>query len=527
MLAYHYARAEDLEKAEEYTFRAGEEAANTAASSEALSYFREAYRLYKLRRGDDAEPTTCAILEKNIAQALFNSGALSESIEHFDSALQFFGEWVPKSAAALWSKFIVDMGGFLAKLYMARGGLGRRNRESDRLVVEIMYNRARAENITDATRYFFDTTAAARRLQRIDPASCEQSAEIMATAGAFFAFAGLSIPVARRCLEESGALVQPGRAGDLFSHRAMGTVVEFHAGDWSSRYDIDDELMGRGLRAGRLWGADVYLGMVAERNLRQGRFDEFEIQIAKLRDLQQEYGYDFAASNEYAMTAFALLEQRRLEEARRAMQAYYDLRHEDTLHVLALSGIAKIDVLAGDLDGAAQRLAEAEGIMKDAARMAPFYLGAYRTSRLLLDVARAEAAPTRSTIATAKSSARKALPLAPKIARERVEILRLCARLQRLDGNAERARQFWLQALEHGEAMDVRPELGRTYVDIAEGLGGGARFRERDAAAWLRDAADLFASLGLTADLERVRTVAAVMRVGSDVATEQRSFGAH
>ena len=44
MLAYHYSRGDEPAKAEEYLFQAGEEAARTAASSEALGFFRDASR---------------------------------------------------------------------------------------------------------------------------------------------------------------------------------------------------------------------------------------------------------------------------------------------------------------------------------------------------------------------------------------------------------------------------------------------------------------------------------------------------
>ena len=46
MLAYHYSKGEDLEKAEEYMTKAGEEALRSSASSEALNYFQEALKLY-------------------------------------------------------------------------------------------------------------------------------------------------------------------------------------------------------------------------------------------------------------------------------------------------------------------------------------------------------------------------------------------------------------------------------------------------------------------------------------------------
>ena len=66
MLAYHYSRAEDLEKAEEYLIKAGEEALRSAASDEALHYYEEALQLYLKKSGHDADPEKVAMLEKNI-----------------------------------------------------------------------------------------------------------------------------------------------------------------------------------------------------------------------------------------------------------------------------------------------------------------------------------------------------------------------------------------------------------------------------------------------------------------------------
>ncbi|MBW1770689.1 MAG: AAA family ATPase [Deltaproteobacteria bacterium] len=56
MLAFHYSKADDLEKAEEYMTKAGEEALRSSAASEALNYLQEALKLYTDRYGDQADP---------------------------------------------------------------------------------------------------------------------------------------------------------------------------------------------------------------------------------------------------------------------------------------------------------------------------------------------------------------------------------------------------------------------------------------------------------------------------------------
>lgn len=522
MLAYHYLRAENLEKAEEFTLKAGELAARTAASHEALRYFREAYRIYQVVHGTAGDDAKRAMLEKNIAQALFNTGSLSESVEHFDAALELYGEWLPKSDVTRGLKFARDMGGLLLRLYAGKHRSGKRASANDQSIVSILYNRARAENPTDPRRYVFDTIAASRYVQRLDPYKCAEACEITATTGAFFTFGGISIAIARKFLDEAAHLIREKGTADEFSYRAMGTVVEFHAGDWSDRYDIDDELMGVGLRAGRLWAADTYLGMVAERRYRQGRFDRAEQELERLRVLRAEYGYEFAASTETAHRAFCWLEQGRLDEARGAMRTYYEIRREDALHVLALSGLAKIDALSNRLDDAEDHLERARAIIEQAGRLAPYYMGAYRTSRLIVDVLRIAGRDDLKRMKAAAKSAKLAIAMSRHIARERPEALRWSGRAMVIRGKYDRALDLHSRALDEAEKLGAAPEIARACADISLAVargGEGARYRELSSTQWLARAIKGFVGLGMVKDAEAIGYVAAASARDSDPAT--------
>jgi predicted ATPase len=82
MLAWHYTRAEEYDKAEEYMIRAGEEALKSAASSEALNYYREALELYLKKQGENADPAKVVMLEKNIARSLYYKGQFAEALPY-------------------------------------------------------------------------------------------------------------------------------------------------------------------------------------------------------------------------------------------------------------------------------------------------------------------------------------------------------------------------------------------------------------------------------------------------------------
>jgi hypothetical protein len=74
MLAYHFGMGRNLERAEEFLFKAGDEAARVAANAEALSFFQEASRLFVQQHGDAADPRKLAERAKRLAGAFLHRG---------------------------------------------------------------------------------------------------------------------------------------------------------------------------------------------------------------------------------------------------------------------------------------------------------------------------------------------------------------------------------------------------------------------------------------------------------------------
>jgi tetratricopeptide (TPR) repeat protein len=223
-LAFHYTRGEQLDKAEEYLLKAGEDAARTAASEEALALFREASRVFMARYGDGGDPRKKGRLEKNIGLALLSRGDLSESIAHFDRALEHFGEHVPKTAALSYLSFAADFVAVLGQLYV---GLKVPRTVTDwdreREVWQVLFNRGRAEITSDPIRLFFDTIAGFRQLNRIDASRIDQAGALYASCASVFCYSGISFAVGRRALAVAKRLARPDSVQDRFT----GAVMDF------------------------------------------------------------------------------------------------------------------------------------------------------------------------------------------------------------------------------------------------------------------------------------------------------------
>ena len=101
LLAYHYTQAEDWGKAQEYLFKAGDQAGSIAADAEALEHYERAMAAYSQAFGDSWEPAQRASIERKIGEALYRRGEHERAREHLIRALATLGRPLPATPGAL------------------------------------------------------------------------------------------------------------------------------------------------------------------------------------------------------------------------------------------------------------------------------------------------------------------------------------------------------------------------------------------------------------------------------------------
>jgi class 3 adenylate cyclase/tetratricopeptide (TPR) repeat protein len=97
LLAYHYALAEDWEKAQEYLFKAGDQAGRMAADAEALEHYRRAEAAYGKVAGRELTAFQRAALDRKLGQAFYGVGRYDQAVEHFSRALGLHGLRYPQT----------------------------------------------------------------------------------------------------------------------------------------------------------------------------------------------------------------------------------------------------------------------------------------------------------------------------------------------------------------------------------------------------------------------------------------------
>jgi class 3 adenylate cyclase len=474
MLAYHFSRGGDPERAEIYLFRAGDEAARAAASDEALHFFDEAAARYRRRYGEAADRTKIAILERNIAMALSNRGRYVEAIGHFDEALRCRGVSVTDRPVRLGVRLARDLGVVLARLYVPGARHPRRPAtELQCAVQELIYERARAQITSAPARYFFDWMDGLRRLQSADPRTLPLAGGQYASTVGIFSYAGVSFSVSERFLEIAREIVD---ADDPSDRMIFGFMNFFHhmlAGDWSDAHELDPELVEDRIRNGQLFDVANYLAIFAEKRICQGRFAEAAEEIRRAADVAELYQYDLALSTAHGMTAILLLEQEEYAAAVRAADVYFTEHRDPLLNLLALGTKAKAELLAGDRESAERSLSAGDTLLRSAAGVVPAYQkSALLRSRLLLEVdslERGAGEPRR-----ARRAARAALRAAGWVACRRPEVYRLEGTRRWISGDRRGAARWWRRSLEAATALGMVPEARRLEAERERRQGAGA-----------------------------------------------------
>jgi class 3 adenylate cyclase/tetratricopeptide (TPR) repeat protein len=101
LLAYHYSKAEQWARAQEFLLRAGDQAGRLAADAEALAHYRQAMAAYARAFGDRWDAVERSELHRKMGDALYRRGESAQALESFGQALAALGQPLPPSKRAL------------------------------------------------------------------------------------------------------------------------------------------------------------------------------------------------------------------------------------------------------------------------------------------------------------------------------------------------------------------------------------------------------------------------------------------
>jgi class 3 adenylate cyclase/tetratricopeptide (TPR) repeat protein len=503
VLAYHYSRAEDWDRAQAYLRAAGDQAGRIAADAEALTHYRQALDAYASAFGDRWDPVERATLERKIGEALFRRGEHDRALHHLHRTLELLGVTDPTSRWAV-------------RLAIAGAGLRQAAHRVLPRVFVVAATDALAPAVAEECRvyevrtwinYFVDPEWLVLDMLRLLNVSERQGnargvAEGLAFAGmicgavALHGLAGRYHRHAVAYAERVGDLqargiawfglgyhehLSLGRSRSALEHLRQAAAIFREAGD----------LRGWGAPAAMAAVALIQLGdfaaaLAASRELIEAGREGGDRQVSGWGLLMQ--GWTWLSTGDVSGATSTLGEA---AEVFAAIPA-------PGLVVEALGFLGQCHVRRGALEQAAAVLDRSERLivqhrLRDH-QVASTLVGRAATSLAVLEDARgavrAEAlARATRTCGALVDLARIVRPIDPPVARLR-------GTLHWMRGRREAAAKWWERSVVSAHRMEHRPEVGRTRLESGRRTG-----RRAD----LEEAERIFAEVGAGLDLAEAR----------------------
>ncbi len=479
LLAYHYTRAEDWEKAQEYLFKAGDQAGRMAADTEALEHFRQAEATYMKAFGDKLSPLQRTSLARKIGAALYGTGHYEQAHEQFRRALLHLGFRYPSSRWGVRLATVKYLAAhFIRRMQLRVGVPIKREMDSGvaREISTVCHLMTWVDYFLDQERIALDSLLELHAGEHSEYSFAE--ARGLSSLGFVFMMFDAR-HLARRYHTEAGAIAQRTHnpSAIAWAWFALG-FLDFYEGLWDECESVLRKAATAYREAGDIhgWGAPtIFLSTLA---YLRGNLPLAETLTVELVRLGQD-----AADPQVAAWGFQDLGRQEL--ARGPLnEAVANLRVAEGLAakipawgtlVIARALLGKCYVLQGKLGDSLAVIREALHIIKFKKLHSAFdqveVLTALATVNLEL-ADRLKGSPRRTAMRDARRACHKALRCARQMPSLLPEALRLHGTLDWLSGNQAAAQKHWRESIAVAEKFAFPIERARTMLEIGHRTSG-------------------------------------------------------
>jgi len=514
MLAYHYSMAENQDKTEEFLIMAGEEALRSSASNEALNFYKEALGLYLKKYGELEDNEKVAKLQKNIALALYSRGQNEEAIEFFDKALKYYSGELPKYKITKLFRFLVGMLRCLAVLYLPSMKFNKIPSSRDIEVLDLATKKCKALSLSDPERCGLESIYICGEVCWFDLNEFELGLEMFVGLSGIFSSSGMSYGLSRKILDFTRNMSPTSKPKIYFMYKFCEMIHNYLTGNWGAINNNDEGLVNDHLKIGELYDASQYLFWCGLACIYKGALDSAELNIEKLNDVYNTYGYDQALVLKYELNTNLLMERRKLTDALAEVERWivFTLKSDNTMFLFDLySSKGWINILMRDIPEAEKSLQNAKIEMSKndtyPLMLTTYYCVQFQYLLLKLEESIQPNNPEKTTLFEKKTveTIKKLLNVTKKVPQQRVETYKLIGTYYLLKGKEKQAQEWWTKAIEEGERLGAQLELSRVYFEIGKRLleadDGFNSLNGFSAKEYLEKARDLFVEMNLQVDL--------------------------
>jgi class 3 adenylate cyclase/tetratricopeptide (TPR) repeat protein len=480
-LSYHYTNAGDPDKAEEYMLKAGEEAMQASASSEALRYYQKALDLYVNKHGKDVDKIKIADLQETIGTAFFNKGLFKDAFDYFNKSKVNRGEKEWKLNASEIFKLMINFIVILRHLYLPSFKEKQPSSQAQEKLFKKNMDIVNSLVTFDITRCLFENMKNMRQTFKFDISKSQGSLIFVAAGIGLFTLTGISSKLGNRFDQYIlRKLSKEDNLNSFLYYRMQQAAYGLLVGNWQVK--IDDKYIDNTCKEGNLFTSSAFLLWTGYIKIETADFNNFNHIINKLSAIGKEYNYTHAQSDFFVLKSKLSIKMRNTKTAISYIENGIALCRKDgwEIRTIELLGMkARLYMMYNDFNKAYKTFIKTEQMIKKVGKtsiiipwLSDYYIGwfDFNIQNLVKAVIENYAENFSKFKKAALKSGITAVKHSKKVASERTEAFKLMGLYYWLTNNQKNALKWWTKSIKTGEQLGAKIELSRTYFEVGKNL---------------------------------------------------------
>ncbi len=501
MLAWHYSQAEDMEKAEEYMLKAGDEAMKSSASSEALNYYKEALNIFLNKMGDKADPDKIKKIEINIALSLFHKGQYSLAVEYFDRILSHYNLTLPGYSVLRAYYYLSTFLDLITALYLPFFKFKRTPPRPDLKLLELHHHKLEACAIFNPDKMFFDSFNPRTWISNFKPDMVENALGIFSQISILFSYTGFSEKISLKVLHVAKKLLTSAGPVERMSFMLTANMHNIVYGKWENIIN-DEDLLSDNIKIGNLLPVTYSLLWLFLVYVQHGDQQKAELLISKMKTIADEFDHETSSVFNTMCKSIINYKWNNVRGLSDSIDYGMIISEKANAHLataILLSERIQLLILNGNTETALEGLKNLE-YLKTKIRFIPFINSYYLISKMIIYCSKLDNSnlPRKTDKKLFKDAIKTAISATMNSTKDyinRTEALRLAGTSYWLLGRPRKALKIWKQSIDTGKLLNARLELSRTYFEAGKRILMSLR---NDGNAAKRTIADMKKIIGLT-----------------------------
>jgi tetratricopeptide (TPR) repeat protein len=509
-LAYHYEKAENLERTEEYLVKAGEEAMQSGASHEAYNHLKKGLEIYQKLYPVNAEKEKLANYYFNLSLACHRGGLNIEAIENIDQFQRLYLRQLPENKLRLILGLIWRLVNFLLAIHFPKYYFKKKPTELDDILIKLVIIKGQSLVTVNPKLVFFELIYFTSRMLSLDLARTNNGLGMLMESSGLFIWTGISIPFGKKIIHVVEKFIDREKQATWIKLRYDQVLYRLFSGDFTPDAD-EDEVYRIGLKSGAFWETTTYLFFCTYIHLERGDWEKSCESRKRLLEAAEVFENEHSMVQYYRISGIAFSKFRKiddmLENSTRGMDMISKTGHVTILMLVQCSRVLAL-ALRGEFAEADKYIDEARNIIITRKRGVIFY-STYLITKIHLEVAKIHSRKTGHYSKEKKKELLKltneAIKVSKKYRGNLTEAYRLRGEVLYLSGKHGMALKYYKKAMDFGTKSGSRIETSRTYFHLGKLLSSPDIKRDRykgfTAADYLEKAITMFEEMDLQWDL--------------------------